>query len=124
MSKKRKLTMIDNILENNSSDKKVESKNIESTNLTKRQRLEQRIIYYIENLEDSPEQKTPEWYAIKQTTIGGSEIATAIGKNPYESPFGLIRSKKIDNFTGNDATTWGTIMEDVTKNWAEIICNC
>jgi hypothetical protein len=71
----------------------------------------------------APVQKSKEWYAIKQTTIGGSEIATVLGYNPYRKVKDLI-AEKIgigSNFVGNTATRWGNLFENVTKRWGEII---
>lgn len=71
----------------------------------------------------APVQKSKEWYDIKKTTIGGSEIATVLGINPYRGLESLI-AEKIGmgaGFTGNIATRWGNLFEHVTKKWGELI---
>lgn len=71
----------------------------------------------------SPAQHTPEWYTLKSKTIGGSEIATVIGVNPYSKVSKLI-AEKIglgQKFNGNTATRWGTLFEHVTKSYAELV---
>jgi hypothetical protein len=78
---------------------------------------------YLSGLTKSPAQKTKEWYDIKQLTIGGSEVATVLGINPFESLSSLI-AKKVgvgSVFNGNIATRWGNLFEYITKKWGEII---
>jgi hypothetical protein len=65
-------------------------------------------------------QRSNEWYTIRKTTIGGSEMATVLGKNPFKKIKDLISEKiGISKFEGNVATRWGVLFEDVTKQWAE-----
>lgn len=61
------------------------------------------------------EQKTDEWYAARKTGIGASEIAAAIGLSPYQTPLELYLRKRgdIPEFTGNDATRMGTLLEPI-----------
>ena len=55
----------------------------------------------------------------QQTGIGGSEIATILGINPYKSKFTLwlekTGQKARDNVTG-DAVEWGNILEPVIRD--------
>jgi len=77
---------------------------------------------YLLTVEESPIQRSEEWYAIKQKTIGGSEIATVLGINPYNKPKDLIAEKiGLVSFGGNTYTRWGSLFEPVTKIWGEII---
>lgn len=78
---------------------------------------------YIGTLAKAPAQKTPEWYAIKQLTIGGSEISTILGINPFKSVKDLIADKAGIGmaFDGNVATRWGNLFEHVTKKYGEIV---
>lgn len=63
------------------------------------------------------ESNTPEWHQFRSgANIGGSEVSTICGVNPWESPFSLWAKKtgKIaDSFTGNEATEWGSLLEPV-----------
>jgi hypothetical protein len=80
------------------------------------------LIVYLGKLGTAPEQRSKEWYAIKQTTIGGSEIATILNMNPFRSVKGLIAEKiGMESFSGNLATRWGTMFEHITKKWSELI---
>jgi hypothetical protein len=79
---------------------------------------------YITTLEASPIQKSKEWYAVKQKTIGGSEVATVLGINPFKSAKSLVAEKAQilkTPFNGNIATRWGTLFEDVTRKWVEMV---
>lgn len=79
---------------------------------------------YLKGVEASPDQKTPEWYELRKTTIGGSEIATILGLNPYSKIKDLIGNKLgLNTFSGNTATRWGCLFEDVTEKWTEIALN-
>lgn len=63
------------------------------------------------------ESNSPEWHALRSgANIGGSEVSTICGVNPWDSPFSLWAKKtgKIeDSFKGNEATEWGTLLEPV-----------
>ena len=75
---------------------------------------------FIKTVETSPQQRSKEWYDIRRTTIGGSEVATILGLNPYDNVRKLIGNKLgISAFTGNTATRWGNLFEHVTKKWCE-----
>ena len=55
-----------------------------------------------------------EWLDARQQGIGGSDIATLLGHNPYATPLQLWRIKmgmETDPFTGNYATKRGQHME-------------
>lgn len=68
------------------------------------------------------EQKTPEWYEIRNTSIGGSEIATILGENKFGSIKNLIAERLgYSRFYGCTATRWGCIFEEVTLMWIEYI---
>ena len=102
-----------------SEDSEDSEDSIESTYDIKKKELDD----YINSLKKAPAQKSKEWYAIKQLTIGGSEIATVLGVNPYKKVKELI-AEKIGigyKFEGNAATRWGNLFEYITKKWGEII---
>ncbi len=75
---------------------------------------------FVDKLPESAAQRSVEWYAGRRTTIGGSEVASVLGKNPY-STFKRVVAQKIglDNFRGNIATMWGQFFEDHTKRILE-----
>lgn len=79
--------------------------------------------HFINTADTGPAQKTPEWYAIKSKTIGGSEIATLLGLNPYSTKVDLIKEKCQlgHKFNGSLATRWGTMFEDVTRKFTEFV---
>lgn len=61
------------------------------------------------------EDDSPEWHEIRSQGIGGSEIGTIMGLNPWESAYALWAKKsgKIENtFTGNTATRLGKLLEE------------
>lgn len=72
---------------------------------------------------DAPVQHSPEWHAIRATTVGGSEIAKVIGRGAYST--GAHKSMLSDklgltHFAGNFYTRWGTILEPLTTMWTEL----
>lgn len=71
---------------------------------------------FLEKFQHLPEQKSDEWHKQRLTSIGGSEIATVIGLNKYQKKDKLVAQKVglLPPFTGNAATYWGSLMEDVT----------
>ncbi len=79
---------------------------------------------YINSLSISPEQRSDEWYSLRKNTIGGSEIASILGINPYNSIAGLLSEKiGLFRFYGNTATRWGTLFENITKMYTEqLLC--
>jgi len=63
-------------------------------------------------------QRDPNWYASMGKTIGGSEIAAIVGKNPYSTFLQVVKSKiqildGVDTWSGGGvACWWGTLFED------------
>lgn len=60
------------------------------------------------------EDGSPEWHEMRTHGVGGSEVGTIAGLNPWESAYALWakRSGKIPNsFTGNTATRIGKLLE-------------
>jgi putative phage-type endonuclease len=68
-----------------------------------------------------PEQRTPEWHAMRRNYITGSAIDTVMGANPYETPtkLMLIKAGKPDDFKGNAATEHGSKYEDIARELYE-----
>ena len=70
-----------------------------------------------------PEQRSPGWFAMRETMITASDWAGAIGKNPYASRNKTLLRKlgyEGEKFTGNAATRWGTKYEQVATDIYEL----
>ena len=72
---------------------------------------------------DAPVQRSHAWYEIRESSIGGSEIACVLGMNPFKTMDSLLLDKLGvgQKFTGNIATRWGTLFEHVTALWVKTI---
>ncbi len=80
---------------------------------------------FIEDNKFLPKQGSPEWLENRQYTIGGSEIATIEGLNPYQSIKDLVKTKlNISPFKGNVATQWGKLFEEVVRLFLEMLFEC
>ena len=67
---------------------------------------------------DKNKMSQEEWLNIRKSSIGGSEIAVAIGASRWTSPFELWAEKTghIDrNKLSNEAMYWGTVMEPIIR---------
>ena len=55
------------------------------------------------------------WHTRRLTGLGGSDIGTVLGLNPYQTIDELwrIKTTRASGFEGNAATHWGHILEDV-----------
>jgi putative phage-type endonuclease len=66
---------------------------------------------------------SPEWHAERSNGVGGSEVGTILGLNPYESAYALWAKKtgKIDGqIKGNWAIRFGKAFEEpILKLWME-----
>ena len=63
------------------------------------------------------DQRTPEWHALRGTMLTASDLATAIGDKPYETPDDLVVKKCGHNkWNGNAATAHGTLLEPVARD--------
>lgn len=74
----------------------------------------------LEQHKELPAQGSALWLARRKFTIGGSEIATVMGVNPYNSVNSLVAEKtglSKTPFTGNIATRWGRLFEQVTASF-------
>ncbi len=84
--------------------------------------LQKQVNEFIKSAGAAPAQKSAEWYLLKSKTIGGSEIATVMGDNPFKKVKDLI-AEKIGicehPFTGNIATRWGNTFEGLTREWTQ-----
>jgi putative phage-type endonuclease len=63
------------------------------------------------------DQRTPAWHALRGTMLTASDLATAIGDNPYETPDDLLVKKCGHNkWNGNAATAHGTLLEPIARD--------
>jgi putative phage-type endonuclease len=64
------------------------------------------------------EQRSEEWYRARHTRLTASDVATALGVNPYESPDSLLLKKcgLGEKFMGNEATRHGQQWEDFVRD--------
>jgi putative phage-type endonuclease len=73
-----------------------------------------------------PEQRTKEWYDMRNGMITASDIATIIGDNPYDNVKKIFNKKAFfvkDEFTGNFATEWGVKFEPIACRMYELKTN-
>lgn len=65
-----------------------------------------------------PPQRSDEWYKARYTRLTASDLATALGINPYESSDSLVLKKcgLGERFTGNAATEHGARWEDFVRD--------
>lgn len=63
------------------------------------------------------DQRTDGWYALRGTMLTASDLATALGDNPYETPDDLLIKKcGFSTWKGNTATAHGTLLEPIARN--------
>lgn len=80
------------------------------------------IIDFVAEIENNGiKQHSKEWLKAKEYTVGGSELATIIGMNPYEkSPSKKVMMKiGIDKFRSDQKVSWGNVFEDLIKEFTE-----
>ena len=69
------------------------------------------------------EQGSSEWFAQRNTMLTASDVAAALGFNPYQTRKSLLDKKtgrgKNRAFTGNAATRWGTLYETEARKLYE-----
>ncbi len=77
---------------------------------------------FIDSNKHLPAQGSEEWLNSRSTTIGGSEIATLLGLNPYQNLKKLINQKAgITTFTKSAPLWFGNIMESILQDYTEQI---
>lgn len=64
-----------------------------------------------------PEQRTPEWYSMRESMITASDWATCLGMDPYKGMKEFLAKKSGGGvpFTGNATTEWGVKYEPVAN---------
>lgn len=74
-------------------------------------------VVYLQNLEQ-PEQRSPEWYKMRESRLTASDLAGAIGDSNYDTPFDILVKKCGGGpaFTGNVATEWGVKYEPIATS--------
>jgi hypothetical protein len=74
------------------------------------------IADFVKIHESLAKQGSAKWLDERRFIIGGSEIATIIGKNRFSNMQQLVAQKiGISSFDGNSATRWGSIFENVSE---------
>ena len=86
-----------------------------------RAKKERQIVKFVEKHGSAPLQRTDEWFLMRNTVIGASELAALVGMSPYENFESLAckKGKKSNSSYSNSACWWGTIFEDVAVKFAE-----
>jgi putative phage-type endonuclease len=63
------------------------------------------------------EQRSDEWLTLRGTMLTASDLASAIGDNPYEKPSDLLLKKcGAVKWGGNAATAHGTLLEPIARD--------
>lgn len=71
-------------------------------------------VRYLQSL-PQPEQRSEEWFALRNKRLTASDLAGAIGESHYDKPSSILEKKLGGGkpFTGNAATRWGQKYEPV-----------
>ena len=96
--------------------------------ITKRLRMKAAVkahmAKFLATVEQSPPQRSAEWYKIRKNTIGGSEVDKIVKLKDTPYCLSLVAEKLgITSFKGCLFTRWGNIFEHVTKQWTELALN-
>ena len=72
---------------------------------------------------DAPRSHSDAWKAARAVSVGGSDVATILGLNPYRKRCNFIAEKCGIGpiFQGNQATRWGTVMERATEAFTRAV---
>lgn len=91
----------------------------------------QRLEIFVQYWHHLPLQGSPDWLADKRAacaggtripTFGGSDVDTLLGFNPYSNPRKLFANRLgLEQFSGNNATQWGNMCEEITSLLCEEI---
>ena len=86
-----------------------------------REKKEKQINNFIEAYGSAPLQRTDEWFLMRNTVIGASELAALVGMSPYQNFESLARKKRVKSNSSysNPSCWWGTIFEYVAVKYAE-----
>ena len=85
------------------------------------QKKEKQIIKFVEKHGSAPLQRSPDWFSLRNSVIGASELAALAGMSPYGNFESVAHKKgtKSNNSYSNPACWWGTIFEDVAVKFAK-----
>ena len=86
-----------------------------------REKKEKQIKIFVEKHGSAPLQRTDEWFLMRNTVIGASELAALVGMSPYQNFESLARKKRVKSNSSysNSSCWWETIFEDVAVKYAE-----
>ena len=86
-----------------------------------REKKEKQINDLVKSNESAPRQRSDEWFLMRNSVIGASELAALVGMSPYQNFESLARKKrsKSNSSYSNPSCWWGTIFEDVAVKYAE-----
>ena len=59
-----------------------------------REKKEKEINNFVKAHESAPQQRTDEWFLMRNSIIGASELASLVGMSPYQNFESLARKKK------------------------------
>lgn len=79
----------------------------------------EQLNFILKNWAELPRQGSEAWFESRRTRIGGSEMAAAIGKSPYQTRHDLVVRKKERKRLRAAACTFGRIFEPVAKTFVE-----
>lgn len=89
------------------------------------QTKKQILLDFIEKHKNLPKQGSAEWLDNRQFTIGGSEMATITGDNPFGGIKDLVKTKLgWKSFVGSAATDWGKVFEPCAQILLETLFKC
>ncbi len=85
----------------------------------------QLLTEFVESCKHLPAQGSAAWKASRLKFIGGSEVATLIKVNKYNTINKLIMGKLgFDPFAGSVVTHWGNVFEELIRSYCERQFNC
>lgn len=80
---------------------------------------------FLEKYKHTAEQGTQEWLNARRYRVGGSEISTVLGSNPYQNEKKLIKQHVgLDSFKGFAATFFGNLMEGILQEYINNYFDC
>lgn len=78
-----------------------------------------KIKYYKKKFESEHKPGTSSWLENRKYSFGGSEIGALLGHSKYDKPDKIIERKITGDCIVNDAVTWGSIFEPISKKFIE-----
>ena len=86
-----------------------------------REKKEKQIIEFVKKHGSAPLQRSREWFFMRKSVIGASELSALMGMSPYGDLESVARKKRGDSNSSysNSSCWWGTIFEEVAVKFAE-----